>query len=173
MTNEEIITRLNGMKDYYNDRREPYYVGFDYVDNEAIDMAIKALEQQPCEDCISRAEALRHSHIEYDDDGEGHRVVYVEDIEGLPSVTAKGVTITDFADKCRECGNIKSSITPQQKVTGSWVEKQVVDNEEVEIEQWQSARCSKCDKYHTTPYSYYFDDYKYCPNCGARMEADK
>ena len=45
MTNEEIITRLNGMKDYYNDRREPYYVGFDYVDNEAIDMAIKVLEQ--------------------------------------------------------------------------------------------------------------------------------
>lgn len=40
-----------------------------------------------CEDCISRAEALKHSHIEYDDDGEGHRVVYAEDIENLPSVT--------------------------------------------------------------------------------------
>jgi len=40
-----------------------------------------------CDDCISRAEALRHSHIEYDNDGEGHRVVYFEDIENLPSVT--------------------------------------------------------------------------------------
>lgn len=42
---------------------------------------------KPCEDCISRAEALKHSHIEYDEDGEGHRVVYFEDIEDLPSVT--------------------------------------------------------------------------------------
>lgn len=49
-------------------------------------------EQQPCEDCISRAEALRHSHIEYDDDGEGHRVVYVEDIKELPLVTPKQKT---------------------------------------------------------------------------------
>jgi hypothetical protein len=46
-------------------------------------------EMQPCEDCISRTEALKHSHIEYDDDGEGHRVVYVEDIEELPTVTPK------------------------------------------------------------------------------------
>jgi hypothetical protein len=46
-------------------------------------------EVQPYEDCISRTEALKHSHIEYDDDGIGHRVVYVEDIEELPSVTPK------------------------------------------------------------------------------------
>ena len=43
-------------------------------------------EVQPYDDAISRAEALKHSHIEYDDDGIGHRVVYVEDIEELPSV---------------------------------------------------------------------------------------
>jgi hypothetical protein len=59
MTKEAIITRLNSMQDYYNDRREPYYVGFDAADNEALDMAIKALEQQPCWDAISRAEAIR------------------------------------------------------------------------------------------------------------------
>jgi hypothetical protein len=46
-------------------------------------------EVQPCEDCISRTEALKHSHIEYDDDGEGHRVIYAEDIKDLPSVTPK------------------------------------------------------------------------------------
>ena len=46
-------------------------------------------EVQLCDDCISRTEALKHSHIEYDDDGIGHRVVYVEDIEELPSVTPK------------------------------------------------------------------------------------
>ena len=53
---------------------------------EQIETVINALT---CEDCISRTEALKHSHIEYDDDGIGHRVVYVEDIEELPSVTPK------------------------------------------------------------------------------------
>ena len=53
------------------------------------DKIIQALEQQPCEDCINREDAIKHSHIEYDDDGEGHRVIYTEDIEELPSVTPK------------------------------------------------------------------------------------
>ena len=60
MTNEEIITRLNSMKDYYNDRGEPYYVGFDWVDNKALDMAIKALEQTDTLDrIIDRIEQVR------------------------------------------------------------------------------------------------------------------
>ena len=53
---------------------------------------------------------------------------------------------------------------------GEWVEKQVVDIKDTPIEEWQSARCSVCGKYHTTPYMYYFDNYKFCPNCGASME---
>lgn len=32
---------------------------FEYEGIEALDMAIKALEEQPCEDCISRDEAIR------------------------------------------------------------------------------------------------------------------
>lgn len=52
-----------------------------------------------------------------------------------------------------------------------WLEKEVLSKVDGEppIEEWQSARCSACGKYHTTPYMYYFDDYKYCPNCGADM----
>lgn len=57
---------------------------------------------------------------------------------------------------------------------GEWLEKEVVDNTDEDfvwkIEQWQSARCSVCGKYHTTPYMYYFDHFNYCPNCGAKME---
>lgn len=74
-------------------------------------------EQQPCEDCISRAEALKYSHIEYDDDGVGHKVIYAEDIEELPSVTpqpkiGKWIIIDDceqFIAKCSECGRIEDS----------------------------------------------------------------
>ena len=54
MTGEKAINKLNSLKDYYNDKNEDSYVGFDNEDNEALDLAIKSLEQQPCEDYISR-----------------------------------------------------------------------------------------------------------------------
>lgn len=59
------------------------------------------------------------------------------------------------------------TIEPEPK-TGKWGERKV-SNERV-IDEWQSARCSVCEKYHTTPYMYYFDDFNFCPNCGSRME---
>ena len=57
---------------------------------------------------------------------------------------------------------------------GEWLEKEIVSDNDSSpiITQWQSARCSVCDKYHTTPYSYYFSDYNYCPNCGADMRGE-
>ena len=55
---------------------------------------------------------------------------------------------------------------PERK-TGKWEERGV--STEKAIDEWQSARCSACGLYHTTPYLYYFRDYNYCPNCGARM----
>ena len=81
MTNERAINTLNSLKDYYNDKNEDSYVGFDSEDNEALEMAIKALKimqgiedaymaelfKTPlergdkissCEDCISRADIL-------------------------------------------------------------------------------------------------------------------
>ena len=57
-----------------------------------------------------------------------------------------------------------------EKKKGQWEEKSVFEDS---IQQWQSARCSVCNKYHTTPYLYYFDNFKYCPNCGASMEMTK
>ena len=57
---------------------------------------------------------------------------------------------------------------------GTWEEKEtfcVTDDDPI-ISQWQSARCSECGKYHTTPYMYHFNDYNYCPNCGAKMNKE-
>ena len=58
---------------------------------------------------------------------------------------------------------------------GEWVEKTKFHNADDDpiIEEWQSAKCSVCGKYHTTPYLYYFDDYNFCPNCGCRMRGGK
>ena len=54
---------------------------------EALDMAIKALEQKPCEDCISRDEAINVVHkyfvkyLKVNDD------ICLDGIRSLPSVT--------------------------------------------------------------------------------------
>ena len=54
---------------------------------------------------------------------------------------------------------------------GEWKEKETHLNEgDCEITEWQSARCSKCGKYHTTPYMYSFNNFNFCPNCGAKMD---
>ena len=71
---------------------------------------------------------------------------------------------------------VKEAITqlpaaePERK-KGKWEEKEVEAS--TAIDEWQSARCSVCGKYHTTPYVYYFDEFNYCPNCGAKMEEEK
>ena len=53
---------------------------------------------------------------------------------------------------------------------GEWLERDVIDEPKGKhITQWQSARCSVCGRYHTTPYLYSFTHYNFCPNCGAEM----
>lgn len=54
--------------------------------------------------------------------------------------------------------------------TGEWTEISVHDVYE-DVMEWQSARCSKCKRYHTTPFMYSYYSYPFCPRCGARMEA--
>lgn len=60
------------------------------------------------------------------------------------------------------------SAEPEQK-HGEWLEKEVFDNVDYEIPEWQSEKCSVCGKYHTTPYLYNFRTFEYCPNCGSKM----
>lgn len=56
---------------------------------------------------------------------------------------------------------------PEQK--GEWLDRHAYDNADYAIDEWQTAQCSVCGKYHTTPYMYNFTVYKYCPNCGSKM----
>jgi len=57
---------------------------------------------------------------------------------------------------------------------GRWEEETVSSIEENAcIQDWQSARCSVCKQYLTTPSMYYFTHYDYCPNCGAKMDGKK
>ena len=81
---------------------------------------------------------------------------------GMPTVIC-GIEVPDI--------DSAPTLSPDDvRGVGKWEEKEYFDLENTTIEQMQSARCSVCGKYHTTPFSYYFTDYAYCPNCGARME---
>ena len=74
---------------------------------DALDMAIKALEQEPCEDAVSRKAVLDLPRIKSHNHW-GNVIaesVNVEDIQALPPVTPTRIeTVTDFADRCMECG---------------------------------------------------------------------
>ena len=53
-----------------------------------------------------------------------------------------------------------------------WIERQVAFTKDCGIEEMQSAKCSACGRYLTTPYHYSFYDYPYCPMCGEKREGN-
>ena len=116
---------------------------------DALEMAIKALEQEPYEDCISRTELLsridaeRKHLLDLKMDGAEHIVVHHARriIEDMPSVT------------------------PQPR-TGQWIE--VIDKiDRLGNKTWHH-KCSICGNEDSG-----WGEYKYCPNCGAKMEVEE
>lgn len=85
MTNEEAIVVLQKIKPipHRGDGKSITHT----LEIIAIDMAIKALEQQPCEDCISRQEAISAIQDEYYYHAVGIDIVDI--VAHLPSVTPK------------------------------------------------------------------------------------
>ena len=117
---------------------------------EAFSVAIKALEQQPCEDCISREavdEYITNLLSGY---------LYDEERTRLEDLTAY---IWELP-----------SVTPKQK-TGRWLMPQQDDGMSDPI--YYQVRCSECgfdldpQTWHMELHQYGAD--KYCPNCGAKM----
>ena len=97
MTREEAKRRIEICRDFlannYSDMGEPNFTAFN--------MAIQALSQEPCDDAISR-EAV----IEWLENATYEDISYAvgTELSFLPSVTQKSETVTEFADRCRECG---------------------------------------------------------------------
>lgn len=114
--------------------------------------------QQPCEDCISRQALLdklekpmnwtdSEAELQEQRDYEG----FVELLKSMPSVIPKGVTITDFADRCRECGKTK---------TGHWIK--TGDYYTGAYGCLDYFECSCCHEES-------LEEGDFCPNCGAKM----
>lgn len=116
---------------------------------DALEMAIKALEQQTCEDAISRKDIQDYiakylSQYLYEDVRQAVEVIdaYIGD---MPSVTQKSETVTEFANRCRECGKMRK---------GHWI--------------WNFdkgyCKCSECG------IGMGHKEFDYCPNCGSKMQ---
>jgi NADH pyrophosphatase NudC (nudix superfamily) len=119
---------------------------------EAYKMAIQALEQEPSGDLISREEVLENAFKIYTHECGLLEVVGVATIKTLPS------------------------IKPQESKTGHWEE---VGDEYIQVYDLNGIQscgderiCSECG-FETVFIGEHCSQYKFCPNCGARMEGEQ
>ena len=134
MTNEEAIKELKIIReDYWDEYKDPM---------PALDMAIKALEQQPCEEAISREDAMNMIL------GYGNEIK----AEVMNDIKASMIKLP--------------SVQPKIKV-GHWIEGQT-NNPNIHnilcsccFEGYQS-------KGHANS-QYTKDKFQWCPKCGAKM----
>ena len=130
-------------------------------------------------DLISRQDAIKELESGKDKKAKGeiggfynqNKERIIEHFVRLPSAQTEHATC--YLDSPCEYQNINIALPTAERKKGKWEEESTFDvdeNGDQIIQEWQSARCSVCGKYHTTPYMYYFNVYNYCPNCGARME---
>jgi len=112
---------------------------------EAKFMAIKALEQEPCEDAVSRQAEL----------------------DGLASIAkakAKSDAQKSLMGRVMFFVEQLPPVTPQPKM-GHWIKIQKTQKgcHDCTIITYEY-HCSECDSINVSPYK------KYCPNCGCAME---
>lgn len=138
MTREEAIKELSYIAD-----EMPSMECADW--REAISIAIKAIEQEPCEDAISRQAVL---------DGIADLKKspwFNDDITAAKIIRKEAVEIVEAL-----CVKLLPSVKQEPK-TGRWV---VTDDDLV--------YCSECeDSYYPRPID---ASWYYCPHCGAKME---
>ena len=128
MTNEEAIKLVKEVTGMSLDWDDAHY--------DALQMAIKALEQQPCEDAISRQAAIDATWFE-------------------PSYTDPLNVLAEVRDRLKAL----PSAQPERK-KGQWIKE---DRGHVEY-------CAVCDQ---CGFDWIWSDreyFKFCPNCGAKME---
>lgn len=77
----------------------------------------RLLEQEPCDDAISRQALDEIKELMTDINGDTVYVVRMSDIRKLPPVRPQE-TVTEFADRCRECGAKYGKLLKQKPKTG-------------------------------------------------------
>lgn len=109
----------------------------------SFEMGIKALEQQPCEDCISRQTLDEIKELMTDINGDTVYAVRMSDLRQLPSVT------------------------PQPKM-GKWINKYAEDACGERYSYWACSECGRDVGFNLANIEDVLSDYPYC-HCGAKM----
>lgn len=135
MTREEAKEVLQEQIDLYGKE-------YDKEGIEALNVAISLLCKQPCEDCISREQAIAETYGFVRDTG----------IDEAPFEYV-GTTLRNLP-----------SVTPKQK-RGRWIESTGYDDRD----RWYS--CSECGRNINLICGAKLADYPYC-HCGAKMEVE-
>lgn len=117
---------------------------------DAVNMAIKSLEQEPCEDAISRQEAIKSIgkyflRVETNGTIEIHQKLFSEFLKAINETQKK--ILLDLP-----------SVHPKAKV-GKWINEYMCMNGLYDI-------CSECG--HRFLHGHFY--LNYCANCGAKME---
>lgn len=167
MTREEAIKAIQDFIGWFKSDSRIY---------KALEMAIQAISQVAicpsvgvnCEDCpayepcdaVSR-EAVCEIISDIRDciSVEGYWAI-LERLKKLQPVTQKPETVTEFADRCRECGARYGKLLEQK--SGKWVDTNTQDSMTGKV-----FKCDKCGEDFIKDYNY-----NYCPNCGAKMESE-
>ena len=162
MTREQTISNLKKLKSFHNGS-----YGSD------IDRAIKALEQELCEDCVSRADAIKTA-IEAADDWDGGynltRADIIEKaIESLPPVQPKYNT-SEWCHDCSEYNQVKHCCPRFNNV----IRKTVEEIKQPKVAHWKEIgyhiyECSECGRVESiNDFENVYIEYPYC-HCGCRM----
>ena len=146
--------------------------------NNALDMAIKALEQEPTTkndlgvDCIPRIEVIDYLCKHCPDDGECFEdcdeIKYLRQMPSATPQEPREITLEDVKGYCKprcltiitnellyELTHPKIKALEQEPKTGHWN-----DIPKYKDIAWQ---CSECEHFTTMQHNY-------CPNCGAKMD---
>lgn len=134
MTREEAIERIKGIKSLVEK----------YDDVVALRMAVEALEQEPCEDAISRKAALDMATTIQTDDYSGNEIMEVVDIDEIKALP---------------------SVTPTRK-KGKWIKEFKLITDGYTTVKKPIVTCSECSAENSSIYK------NFCPNCGAEMESE-
>ena len=165
-----------------------YYTVNEY--EEAFDMAIKALEQKPCTDAISRKQVLElakdicvptgNSMVYY-----RHRCIDPQDIRDLPSVSVAEKTDAykqgwhdAISTALKETHSVQTEdgyfrVVQEETLIGVGMSIPPVSAAE-KVGEWKTTKpfwgyeCSVCGRIVENPVGDVYDKYPYC-HCGARM----
>ena len=196
MTREEKISHLKGILSEINENDNAVcYLTSE--DSELIESAIEALEQEPCEDAISRkavtdtsiCEGISCNECSFGKDFEyGFSECQLKKrVDALPSVQPKLIECEDAISRNIAVANVQelAKLHPNDSNNLNKVVKCLETLPPVtpqpKIGHWikygiprcgeQHYKCTNCDEYFNFGlYSdYYKKAFKFCPNCGCRM----